>query len=198
MKLKYLLLLFIMGFYACDTVTKSEPIRTGVYFDLVELLDEQTELLEAHNAKLTSELSVNGETETIIMELDSASQWKEQLTLFYQADINKLGLEKAYLTEQLLPGENQRKIIDQAISSKAIVRLIEYNYSFDELKNIRILIKDENTVYDFSKELNLNFTTLNDKSLLSSFSIIGNQDMILKSKLNYSLNAKIAPGLEPK
>ncbi|MFT6969524.1 MAG: hypothetical protein ACJAXX_000081 [Roseivirga sp.] len=195
MKWKHLLLVSFFLCYACESDQKSEPIRTGIYFDLVALLDQQVTLLEKQKPKLTKQLMVNGESETIIMDLDSASQWKEQLALFYQADINKLGLEEAYLTEELQTGENRKKIIDQAITAKALVRLIEYNYSNNELENIRILIKDENAVYEFDKELNLNFGKLDNVTIVSSFSISGNQDMLLKGALNYSVKAKIEPTL---
>jgi hypothetical protein len=191
MKLKYLFLFVVIALWGCDEGRKSEPIRTGIYFDLVELLDQQAQLLAEAKASFTKELTVNGKRETISIELDSAKQWKAQLALFYQADINKLGLETAYVTEEFPLGENQKKIIDEAKGSKATVRLIEYNYQNDQLTNIRILSREDNTVYEFDKELNLNFSMVDNVNRISSFSIVGNQDMIMKSKLDYSLNAVI-------
>ncbi|PIQ49592.1 MAG: hypothetical protein COW03_04365 [Cytophagales bacterium CG12_big_fil_rev_8_21_14_0_65_40_12] len=191
MKLKYLFLFVVIALWGCDEGQKSEPIRTGIYFDLVELLDQQAELLAKEKPSFTKMLTVNGETETISIELDSASQWKAQLALFYQADINKLGLETAYVTEEFPLGENQKKIIDEAKGQKATVRLIEYNYLNEQLTNIRILSRENNTVYEFDKELNLNFSFDAGMNRISSFSIIGNQDMLLKSDLSYSLKAVI-------
>jgi hypothetical protein len=191
MKLKYLVLLLTFSLFACESDKPTRPIRTGIYFDLVALLDQQANHLSTQKVKLVKRLEVNSEIENITMTLDSISQWKEQFALFYQADINKLGLEKAYQTEELLPNENRRIIIDQAISPKVLVRLIEYNYVDDQLENIRILIRDENTAYEFDKELNLNFKRFGDIDQITSFSIVGNQDMILKSALNYSVKAEI-------
>jgi len=191
MKLKYLFLFVVIALWGCDEGQKSEPIRTGIYFDLVELLDQQAELLAKEKPSFTKMLTVNGETETISIELESASQWKAQLALFYPADINKLGLETAYVTEEFPLGENQKKIIDEAKGQKATVRLIEYNYLNEQLTNIRILSRENNTVYEFDKELNLNFSFDAGMNRISSFSIIGNQDMLLKSDLSYSLKAVI-------
>ena len=191
MKLKYLFLFVLIALWGCDEGQKSEPIRTGIYFDLVELLDQQAEFLAQARPGFSKELTVNGETETISLELDSANQWKAQFALIYQADINRLGLETAYITEELTIGQNQKKIIDQARGSKATVRLIEYNYLNDQLTNIRILYKEDNSVYEFDKELNLNFTPVQGVNRISSFSIVGNQNMLLKSDLSYSLKAVI-------
>lgn len=191
MKLKYLFLFVVIALWGCDEGQKSEPIRTGIYFDLVALLDQQAQLLAEAKPSFTKQLTVNGEIEIISLELDSASQWKAQLALFYQADINKLGLETAYVTEEFPLGENQKKIIDEAKGQKATVRLIEYNYLNEQLTNIRILSRENNTVYEFDKELNLNFSFDAGMNRISSFSIIGNQDMLLKSDLSYSLKAVI-------
>lgn len=191
MRLKSIVLLLSLSLFGCSVGQKSEPIRTGTYFDLIQLLDEQVAAFEAERPTLTKELNVNGETDKVILQLDSAKQWKEELGLFYQADINKLGLETSYITEELSAGTNSKKIIDSAKTDRPNVRTIEYNYKEGQLENIRILMRDKNPVYNFEKELNLYFDVKQGKSILSSFSISGNQSMILKDELNYSLKATI-------
>ncbi|KYG83507.1 hypothetical protein [Roseivirga echinicomitans] len=191
MKLKNLVFLLSLLLFGCSVGKKSEPIRTGTYFDLVELLDEQIAAFEEERPTLTKELSVNGETDQVIVQFDSAKQWKEELGLFYQADINKLGLETSYVTEELSTGTDIKKVIDSAKTDRPSVRSIEYNYRADRLESIRIIMKDENPVYKFEKELSLYFNVVQGKSVLSSFTISGDQSMILKDELNYSLKAKI-------
>ncbi|WP_323755451.1 hypothetical protein [Roseivirga sp.] len=183
--------LLALSLVSCTEGQKSEPIRTGTYFDLVELLDEQIAVFEVEKPILTKELSVNGETDQVIVQFDSAKQWKEELGLFYQADINKLGLETSYTTEELSTGTDIKKVIDSAKTDRPAVRSIEYNYKADQLESIRIIVKDENPVYKFEKELNLYFNVVQGKSILSSFTISGDQSMILKDELNYSLKATI-------
>ncbi|KYG78564.1 hypothetical protein MB14_17690 [Roseivirga ehrenbergii] len=175
----------------CSVGKNSEPIRTGTYFDLVELLDEQIAEFEVKRPVLTKELNVSGETDRVTIQLDSAKQWKEELGLFYQADINKLGLETSYTTEEISTGVNTKKVIDSAKTERPAVRSIDYNYTDDQLESIRIIIRDENPIYKFEKELNLYFHIEQGKSILSSFTISGDQSMILKDELNYSLKATI-------
>ena len=191
MRLKKIVLLLSLCLFGCTVGQESEAIRTGTYFDLIELLDEQIAMFEVEKPALYKELNVNGETEKIALKFDSAQQWKDELGFFYQADINKLGLETAYITEELSVGNGNKKVIDSAKTEKPTVRSIEYNYSANQLESIRILVRDKNPVYNFEKELNLFFDVKQGKSILSSFSISGDQSMILKDELNYSLKATI-------
>ncbi|KYG84494.1 hypothetical protein AWW67_05125 [Roseivirga seohaensis] len=191
MKLKNLVFLLSLMLFGCTVGQKSEPIRTGTYFDLVELLDEQIAQFEVEKPVLTKELNVSGETDRVTIQLDSAKQWKEELGLFYQADINKLGLETSYTTEELSTGVNTKKVIDSAKNERPAVRSIEYNYTDNQLVSIRIIIRDKNPIYKFEKELNLYFQNEQGKSILSSFTISGDQNMILKDELSYSLKATI-------
>ncbi|MGW8121748.1 hypothetical protein ACV07N_03740 [Roseivirga echinicomitans] len=195
MKLKNTLFLLSLLLFGCTTGQKSEAIRTGTYFDLVELLDAQIARFEVEKPVLYKKLSINGATEEVTLSFDSAKQWEEELGLFYQADINKLGLEAAYTTAEERSENGIKKITDSAKTEKPTVRFIEYNYIENQLKNIRIVVRDKNPVYHFEKELKLFFDDEQGKLVLSSFSITGDQNMILKDELNYSLEATIGAQL---
>ena len=109
MRLNVILVLVLFSVFGCASEKRTEAIRTGVYFDLVELLNAQAEKFGREQPTLTKELSVNGEKETRTVQFDSVSQWVEELQLFYQADINKLGLEESYITEELSLGRWKEK-----------------------------------------------------------------------------------------
>ena len=183
-----LLALFVTG--ACDS-TGREAVRIDKYFDLVSLLDDQAELLYSSGARLEKLLVANGEEETMLVRPDSAAQLKAEWRLFYEADINKLGLGDAYFVEEL-PGINDsRKVINTAKKKAPNVRMIEYDYEQDRLRHIRIVVEDKNDIYDFRKELLLNFDWLDGRETLTSYSIKGKQDMVMKSELDFSLDGKI-------
>lgn len=175
---------------ACDSENR-QAVKIDKYFDLVSLLDQQAELLYESGARLEKILVANGEEEKVLIRPDSAGQLKSEWQLFYEADINKLGLEDAYYVEEL-PGINGiRKVINTAKKKGANVRLIEYDYEQDHLKSIRILVQDKNDIYDFEKEMLLNFDWIDEKAVLSDYSIIGKQDMVMKSELQFELIGKI-------
>ena len=172
-------------------IGEGEAVRIDKYFDLVNLLNEQAELLYSKGARIEKELVANGEKEQLTITPDAVDRLKEELKLFYDADINKPGLSDAYFTEQL-PGLNgNRKVINTAKKAGPNVRLIEYDYQDDKLRQIRIVVEDKNDIYTFEKEMLLGFDLADGSEILNSFSITGKQDMVLKSELDFSLSGKL-------
>lgn len=175
---------------ACETGEKKSA-RITQYFDLISLLDQQAQLLYDAGARVEKELMANGELEQLLITPDSAGQLKAELKLFYDADINKLGLGDAYDTEEL-PGINGgRKVINSAKKAGPNVRLIERDYQGENLKQIRILVEDKNDIYTFEKEMLMDFEVVNGQAMLKTYSIVGKQDMVMKSELNFSLTGKL-------
>jgi hypothetical protein len=172
---------------SCIDSGDSSQVRIDTYFDLVGLLDEQSVLLYKNRAVLRKKLTANGTDEILTIKPDSVGQIKAELRLFYEADINKLGLGDAYVIEEL-PGVNgARKVINTARASGAKVRLIEYDYQNDQLERIRVLIEEKTGIYTFEKEMLLNFGFYGNSELLESYMITGKQQMVMKSDLNFSL-----------
>ena len=168
-----------------------KAVKIDKYFDLVSLLDQQAELLYHSGARLEKVLVANGKEDKMMVRPDSVGQLKAEFKLFYEADINKLGLDDAYYEEEL-PGINgNRKVINTAKKKTPNVRLIEYDYEQDQLRHIRILVQDKNDIYNLEKEMLLNFEQVDGRELLTSYSINGKQDMVMKSELEFSLSGKV-------
>jgi hypothetical protein len=185
-------LCLILSFTACGVGGGTAKTRIDKYFDLVNLLDEQTELLYSNGTILKKKLTANGEVESLMVQADSAAQFKYELKLFYEADINKLGLGDSYFTEEL-PGINgTRKVINTAKGSGPKVRLIEYDYESDKLRQIRILMEDKNDVYSFEKEMLMNFESINGRETLRDYRIQGKQQMVMKSDLDFIIEGRFS------
>ncbi len=191
MKLKaFLGLALLVLLSACDA-GQTQAVKIDKYFDLVALLDQQAELLYSQGARVEKVLLANGEEEKMLVRPDSVGDLKKEWQLFYEADINKLGLDDAYEVEEL-PGINgNRKVITTAKKKAANVRLIEYDYDQDHLSQIRILIQEKNDIYNFEKEMLLNFEWVDGQERLKSYSINGKQDMVMKSELAFALSGKV-------
>lgn len=188
----FLGLFLILSITACNTGDIKTRVKIDKYFDLVSLLDEQSELLYTNKAVLDKKLTANGEVESILVRPDSAAQIRDELKLFYEANINKLGLGDAYFTEEL-PGINgMRKVINTAKKSGSNVRLIEYDYKSDVLDRVRIVMEDKNDVYTFEKEMLMNFKLVNGREILSNYTISGKQQMVMKSDLNFTIEGSFS------
>ena len=185
-----LTLLFCLTITACDTQEKADELVDLKYFDLVGLLDNQLDILVNSNASLEKIVGAGEEEEKLEIE-PSKEGWREELKLFYGANINKLGLKDAYNVEELSRIGGGKKLINTAKSSGQTVRLLEYNYSEIGLESLRILIEEKNEVFVFQKEMLMSFALVNNEIVLSDYSIIGKQEMILKDDLDFALKGKI-------
>ncbi len=189
----FLGLVLALNIVACSAPVETATVRTGSYFDLVGLLDRQTTLLLEQGAVLQKKLTANGETEDMSVKPDSEEQLRAELKLFYEANINKLGLDDAYFTEEL-PGINgASKIINTAKKAGPNVRMIEYDFNLGKISQIRVLVEDKNDIYTFEKEMTMKFEPLADgREILTGYSINGKQKMVMKSDLNFSLEGSFS------
>ena len=196
MKIKALLPVFsaVLIMSSCNLVEQDkEAIKIDTYFDLAGLLDQQADLWMARGVKVEKVLTTNAREETVIVDVTDRKQLTDELNLFYEADINKVGLGDAYIIEELPAVFGQRKLVNSARSKKQKVRLLEFNYDQEKLTQIRILVEDKNSVYTFEKEMLIDFETINGEEVLTGYSITGKQDMVLKSDLNFSLKGRLLP-----
>ena len=196
MKIKALLPVFsaVLIMSSCNFVEQDkEAIKIDTYFDLAGLLDQQADLWMARGVKVEKVLTTNAREETVIVDVTDRKQLTDELNLFYEADINKVGLGDAYIIEELPAVFGQRKLVNSARSKKQKVRLLEFNYDQEKLTQIRILVEDKNSVYTFEKEMLIDFETINGEEVLTGYSITGKQDMVLKSELNFSLKGRLLP-----
>ena len=196
MKIKALLPVFsaVLIMSSCNFVEQDkEAIKIDTYFDLAGLLDQQADLWMARGVKVEKVLTTNAREETVIVDVTDRKQLTDELNLFYEADINKVGLGDAYIIEELPAVFGQRKLVNSARSKKQKVRLLEFNYDQEKLTQIRILVEDKNSVYTFEKEMLIDFETINGEEVLTGYSITGKQDMVLKSDLNFSLKGRLLP-----
>lgn len=189
----FLGLVLALSVVACSKPTENVAVKTGSYFDLIGLLDTQTALLLERGAVLQKKLTANGETEDMSVKPESEEQLKAELKLFYEANINKLGLDDAYFTEEL-PGINgASKIINAAKKAGPNIRMIEYDFYLGKISQIRVLVEDKNDIYTFEKEMTMKFESLADgREVLTSYRINGKQKMVMKSDLNFTLEGSFS------
>lgn len=188
-KNKYLTaLLCLLIISACNNKTPEQVTITKGYFNLGEILDNSIDKLVEDNATLEKLLITGEKKETIIVNPDSVDGWKRQLKLFYEADINKPGFSGAYFEEEMPTINGASKKIYTAKNKKHAVQVMECTYKDASLKEIRLLVKESNAIYDATKEMNLFF---NGESTLISFNIDGGESMRLKKEMNYKIQATI-------
>ncbi len=173
---------------ACSGKAPKEINQVDGYFNLKALLDDSINEIVRAEATLEKQLTNNGQEETIRIDPDSVSGWERQFKLFYEADINKPGFTGAYFQEELPIINGISKKIYTAKSKKHPVQIMECTYEGDLLKEVRLSVREENAIYNATKEMNL---FLNTNKIISGFSIQGKESMKMKKEMDYQVKGTV-------
>lgn len=184
------ILLFIILF-GCSTEELQEKAKIDVFFDLEGTLDTVIQDLVVQNAKLKKTTVVDGKEEEVILAPDSLEAWKLQLRVFYESDINKIGLENSYAVDTVEAFDGILKVTYTAQKDAEYVKMMECSFRDGKLFLIRINSSDENQVYRIANDFQLYFNHFKKKLALDHFTINTTKSMILKKDLQIEVDAEV-------
>ncbi|MEX2512020.1 MAG: hypothetical protein WD398_03870 [Cyclobacteriaceae bacterium] len=104
----------VIFLFSCKEETKlpyANPTQIDAYFSTTEFLEKEIEEVSGEPVKKI--ISINEEQESVEFS-PTAEEWRKELDVFFQADINKAALSNAYQTQEsdsllihsLKPGED--------------------------------------------------------------------------------------------
>lgn len=191
-----IMLLFVLSVSSlsgCEGVVGNKVKNTGVYYDLVSLLDHQVVLLDALQPTVEKITVIDGNREVKAVQLDSAG-WVRELEIFYGADINEPVLRDAYVREEGIAGDSLNVITYRALDSQKVkidCLSVFYHHGEDSPAYVKALYKENNALYEAERILKLSFDDLQDPPVLRTYSIEGTQKMLMKDTISYKVEAKI-------
>lgn len=142
-KFRWLVWLVFLLFFSCGKAKKEpleNPTQLSKYFPLVQFLEEQITLLGGK--EVSKVIAIKGREETVTLVMDQ-EEWRKELDLFIQADINKNSLATSYTTEDgpdllrhtLIPGE------------KGEIKSLSVHRSGNKIRSIDFTFKKDNLFY---------------------------------------------------
>lgn len=181
----------VLLFTACsnDTQVGSNQLLA---FDSV--WQAQVKTLTDVKAELTKEVRMNGATQSITSVIDDSLAWANELEIFQQiSSINKPG-NRSYYKETILDDEFSNLTIRRLFTKEALIVKevrIYYLNSPNNIRKIEAFTSERNSLYKSARNLSLNFSELNNKTLLTSYSIEGGQHMILGDSVQFDIHSTI-------
>lgn len=191
MKQIWYLLLFVVGVTACNNTRSTTP----QYYPVDSLVTAQIKLLTSVQAKLTKKAHIDGkeEVETYIPKSDTA--WAHELDIFTQLnDINKPTNVGKYRIETGLKDTNSNLLIYSLQSTETLPIVyykVYYLHTRSEIRKIEALYSEESSLLDTSRKLTMEFQNINNKIVLTSYSIAGGQKMLLADSVTFSVSGSI-------
>lgn len=153
------------------------------YFDLEGFIEEQTKQLDGKEVRKISHVQEDEKKTSLTY---STEDWKEELSVFAEADINKPSLTQSYsvdttgnmVTYTLLP------------KADAKVKFIEITYSGTGLRRISLELSDENLFYSSNTQAELSIN--DDTSDIESYTIETSQKIWFLDENNMKIQGIIA------
>jgi hypothetical protein len=176
-------------FLACQDNT-----RTSKLFNIDSLVTQQVTFLSIGKPKLTKEAFLGSSHDQVEYVPDSVG-WSKELDIFRQLEtMNKPINKTKYLIDDGLydPGSNLTVKAFTALEPLPVTSVrIFYDTDLQQPRKIEAVFSEENSLYESSKNLLLEFQVINNKNLLTYYSIDGGQKMILSDSVTFSVKGKI-------
>lgn len=185
------LLIILIALSSCE----NKRSDTKYYYALDSVLIKQTKFLSASKARLTKDAFINGETETKSYTPASDTAWTRELDVFAELnDINKPANIGKYRTEQGVKDINSNLLIYKIESTEKLPVVFLKVYYLDNLSNIRRIegfYREESSLLKSSRQLSMEFENINNKIVLTSYSVTGGQKMLLGDSVQFSVNGTV-------
>jgi hypothetical protein len=184
----------LVFFGLCLTAcSKNEP--GARLYPIDSLVTTQIISLTESKAVLHKQALMGNRSDSIVYTPKDTSAWVSELDIFRQLEvINKPVSRASYLVDDNLydPGSNLTVKAFTSTTNLPVRHMrIYYDRSVRQPRRIEAHYDEENSLYQSSRLLSLEFQQVNNKTVLTSYSIKGGQKMILGDSVTFTVRGKI-------
>ena len=169
--------------------------QTAILYPIDSLLDGQVDELVQARATLTKFAMIGDKADTTTLAQPDTMAWEKEFEIFRELNLlNKPANQNLYLIDDNLydPGSNLTvKAFTSTEPTPVRSMRVFYEQSVLKPRKIEAVYEEGNALYSSSRQLSLNFQEINNKSVLTSYSIDGGQKMILSDSVSFTVRAKI-------
>ena len=181
----YLFLLVVL--FCCQQEEKQpieNPTQIEKYFLLKDFVENQITRLEGANVRKSTR--IKGKEEVMEMEM-KAEDWRKELHIFIQADINKATLSTSYDTEKT----GQSTIHRLKPGEKSPIQEIKIDYKGDQVRRISFISNQENIFYTSGAQGELHIDSITGK--INTYQVSGIQKVWFLSPNEMAVKGKLLP-----
>ncbi len=169
--------LLIISLLSVGCSQSSNENTTKTYFDLAGFINQKITQLSDSKPLTNKKLLIGEKTENIqTKDID----WKKELELFLQADLNKQSYQLSYAKDS-----SQNMLIYQLKKGENLpVKTLKIEFDKEKSpKHIEALMQVENYLYKSEKKLSMDL----DKKQLKNYQIEGWQELFVGSKKSFKV-----------
>jgi len=177
-------------FFSCE----EKQVETKYYYALDSLLNEQVHYLAQAKASLSKKATLNEREESKSFVPDT-SLWKFELDVFAQLnDINKPTNVGKYRTGRGIKDATSNLLIYTIESTEKLpVSYLKVYYlnTLSDIRKIEGVYTEESSLLNSVRHLSMEFQNINNKIVLTSYSMTGGQKMLVGDSVQFSVHGTI-------
>ena len=181
---------FILLFFSC-----AKPKSKQVLYSVDSLVTAQVLHLNQVGAKLQKETILDGNKNDVTLSPDDTTMWSKELDIFRQLEaINKPVSRGSYLVDDGLydPGSNLTVKAFTSLEELPVRSLrIFYQETIQKPRKIEAVLNETTTLYESARLMTMEFQQLNNKTVLTSYSIQGGQKIIMGDSVAFTIKGRI-------
>jgi hypothetical protein len=182
------LIILISGFFVSGCENEAAQQKTiNTYFDLKGLIENQIVYLNERKPKVTKTIVLNGKKE---INSSASIDWKKELELFTQADINKPAYKNSYSIIRKNATEYEYRLNEKEDLNVRFLK-VKIDTIQKQPRFIQALLRSENRIYESEKYIELTFSNINNEWQPVSYSVKGYQKLLMMNPKTFNVFAKI-------
>jgi uncharacterized protein (DUF2344 family) len=186
---------FLLSFLLLLAACQNKPVsQKESVFAIDSILKAQNKTLLHFKASVTKEVLMDGKTEKTNMIPGDSLAWANELLIFQQlSSINKT-VNRGVYQESIYSDSTSNLTIRQLKTDKKLPLKelkIYYLNSPEKIRKVEGYVREENALYSSARLLSLHFSEVCNKTLLTSYNVIGGQHMILGDTVQFNIQSTI-------
>ena len=171
-----------------------EPETKSLY-NIDSLVNAQVSFLQSRDARLHKIAFISGQRDERFFSPSDSAAWSMELDIFRKLDlINKPVNQGSYIVDDGLydPSSNLTVKAISAVENLPVkyVRIF-YQEHLHKPRKIEALYDDQNALYKSGRVLTMGFQQINNKCVLTSYSVKGGQKMFIGDSVAFLVEGKI-------
>jgi hypothetical protein len=173
----------------------AKPEKHQMLFPIDSVVNAQLQYLQKSKAALVKTVLLDQEQKQVSYTPDSIG-WIKELDVFHQLDVlNKPVSQSSYLVDDGLydPGSNLTVKAFTSLDEDLPVQSVRvfYQSSIDRPRKIEAVLKERTSLYKSARFMTMIFQQVDNKTVLTSYSVEGGQQMALGDSIAFSVKGNI-------